>query len=196
MIRSGSRAIAAGSIVVVSVVLAIVLVIVLVIVLAIVLAIVLGIERAVAADYQIETIAEGLDHPWSIAWLPDSKVLVTERPGRLRMIRESRLLERPIDGVPEVYAASQGGLFEVLPDPEFEVNRWIYLSFAYGTPRTNATRVVRARLEGTALDDGTIDELERRLREIRTGPEGAVWVLTDANPGKVLRLTPREPAGD
>src|SRR6056297_3222726 len=63
-------------------------------------------------DYQIEIAASGLDHPWSIAWLPDGRALVTERPGRLRVIDNGELLETPIGGVPDVYAASQGALFE------------------------------------------------------------------------------------
>lgn len=105
----------------------------------------------VAQEYQIEIAASGLDHPWSIAWLPDGRALVTERPGRLRMIADGQLLETAIEGVPEVYAASQGGLFEALPDPEFASNGYVYLSFAHGTPEANATRVVRARLDDMRL---------------------------------------------
>ena len=104
-------------------------------------------------DYQIEITASGLDHPWSISWLPDGRALVTERPGRLRVIADGELVADPIDGVPDVYAASQGGLFEALPDPDFASNGLIYISFAYGTPEANATRVIRARLEGMRLVD-------------------------------------------
>lgn len=112
-----------------------------------------GHDDQVGPGYRIETVAEGLDHPWSIAWLPDGRALVTERPGRLRMVVGDRLLDAPIDGVPEVYAASQGGLFEALPGPDFTTSGWIYLSFAHGTSEANATRVVRARLDGTRLVD-------------------------------------------
>lgn len=108
---------------------------------------------AFGQDYQIEIAASGLDHPWSIAWLPDGRALVTERPGRLRMIAGGELLEAPLEGLPDVYAASQGGLFEALPDPDFATNGLIYLSFAHGTPDANATRVIRARLEGMRLVD-------------------------------------------
>jgi glucose/arabinose dehydrogenase len=106
-----------------------------------------------AQDYQIDTVAEGLEHPWSIAWLPDGRVLVTERAGRLRMIVDDQLLDDPVVGVPPVFARSQGGLFEVLVDPDFADNRRIYLSFAHGGPDANATRVVRARLEERRLLD-------------------------------------------
>ena len=104
-------------------------------------------------DYQIEAVAGGLEHPWSIAWLPDGTALVTERAGRLRLLRGSQLVEEPVSGVPDVYATSQGGLFEALPDPEFAANGLIYISFAHGTPEANATRVIRARLEGMRLVD-------------------------------------------
>jgi len=109
--------------------------------------------HAVATEYRVETMAEGLEHPWSIAWLPDGTVLVTERPGRLRVIRDGRLLDVGVDGVPEVYAAGQGGLFEALPDPDFANSGWLYLSYAHGTPEANATRVARARLEDMRLID-------------------------------------------
>jgi len=107
-------------------------------------------------DYQIEIAASGLDHPWSIAWLPDGRTLVTERAGRLRMIVDGELLETQIGGLPDIYAASQGGLFEALPHPEFATNGLIYISFAHGTPGANATRVIRARLEGHRLTDREI----------------------------------------
>ena len=106
-----------------------------------------------AQDYQIETIAEGLDHPWAIAWLPDGRALVTERPGRLRLIKNGELVKDPVAGVPDVYAASQGGLFEALPDPDFADNHFIYLSFAHGTSEANSTRVIRARLDDMRLVD-------------------------------------------
>jgi len=106
-----------------------------------------------AAGYQIETMADGLDHPWSIAWLPDGRVLVTERAGRLRIIEHGALLEAAVDGVPDVLTVSQGGLFEALPDPDFATDPWLYLSFAHGSRDANATRVIRARLVGNALVD-------------------------------------------
>lgn len=105
--------------------------------------------------YQLETVAEGLNHPWSLAFLPDGRMLVTERVGTLRIIADERLLPDAVTGVPDVYARSQGGLFEVLPDPAFTENRLLYLSLAHGTARANATRIVRGRLEGNALRDVT-----------------------------------------
>lgn len=113
----------------------------------------LACSQAAAHDYRIETVAEGLEHPWSIAFLPDGRKLVTERAGRLRVIEDGRLLEAPVEGVPEAYVRSQAGLFEVMLDPDYEDNGWIYLSFAHGTARANSTRVVRGRLDGNQFRD-------------------------------------------
>jgi glucose/arabinose dehydrogenase len=108
-----------------------------------------------AADtgYQIETIADGLDHPWSLAFLPDGRILVTERPGRLRVIEDGVLHPDPVAGVPPVVAGGQGGLFEVLPDADFATNSRIYLSLAHGSPSANATRLVSATLTDGRLAD-------------------------------------------
>jgi glucose/arabinose dehydrogenase len=106
-----------------------------------------------AQDYRLETWAEGLDLPWSLAFLPDGSALVTELGGTLRLIDPGGEVGPPLDNVPPVYFAGQGGLFDVLPHPEFELNRNIYLSFAEGGPKDNGTAVARARLEGQALAD-------------------------------------------
>ena len=108
---------------------------------------------APAADYQVETVATGLEHPWSIAFLPDGRRLVTERAGRLRVIADGELLPEPVRGVPEAFVRSQGGLFEVLLDPDYAENGWIYLSLAHGDAAASGTRVVRGRLRGHELVD-------------------------------------------
>lgn len=108
---------------------------------------------AAAAEVRYETIAEGLSYPWSLAFLPDGSMLVTERDGQLRRIVDGRLLPEPVAGVPEVYVAGQGGLFDVLPDPDFGDNQAVYLSYAHGRPQANSTRVARARLVDNALVD-------------------------------------------
>lgn len=113
-------------------------------------------SEPVAGDsYRIDTVAGGLEHPWSIAFLPDGRMLVTERAGRLRIIEDGGLLEAPVRGVPEAFVRSQAGLFEVMLDPDYEDNGWIYLSLAHGTARANSTRVVRGRLA-----DGEFRHLE------------------------------------
>lgn len=108
---------------------------------------------APAAAERVETIASGLDRPWSMALLPgNAGVLVTERGGRLLHIAPGGR-PRAIAGVPVPHVAGQGGLFDVVLHPGFARNRLIYMSFAHGTARANATRIVRARLEGARLLD-------------------------------------------
>ncbi len=118
-----------------------------------VLVLLLATTAPAAGDYEPETVAEGLEHPWSLAFLPDGRKLVTERAGRLRVIEDGALLEKPVAGVPEAFVRSQGGLFEVLPDPDFEENQRIYLTLAHGSPRANRTRLVAGRLTDHRLED-------------------------------------------
>ncbi len=105
-----------------------------------------------AADYRKETVASGLDHPWSVAFLPNGDLLVTERSGQLRRITDGNISE-PIKGVPTVYGDSQGGLFDVVLHPEFATNQWIYLSYAAGNFDKNATTIARAKLAHDRLRD-------------------------------------------
>jgi glucose/arabinose dehydrogenase len=105
------------------------------------------------ADYKTRVVAEGLEFPWSLAFLPNGEMLVTERVGRLRMIRDEKLVDYDVRGVPEVFAHGQGGLFDVLVDPGFHDNERIYLSFSAGSKSRNALHVVSARLDGSTLYD-------------------------------------------
>lgn len=106
-----------------------------------------------AMELTVETLAEGLVNPWSIAFLPDGTMLVTERNGKLRVIKDGVLMLAPVEGAPEPYVKSQAGYFDVLPHPDFAVNRTIFLSYAAGTDDSNATRVVSAVFDGAALSD-------------------------------------------
>lgn len=103
--------------------------------------------------YRVVTIVEGLEHPWGMAFLPDGGILVTERPGRLRLVRDGRLVPEPIAGVPEVRARGQGGLLDVALHPEFERNQLVYLSFSKPGDQGATTAVVRGRLDGGRLVD-------------------------------------------
>ena len=103
-------------------------------------------------DYTIEVVASELDRPWSLAFLPDGRLLVTERSGQLRII-DNGVVSEPVSGVPEVFAKSQGGLFDVVLHPDYAQNQWIYLSYAHGDNNANATRLARAKLDGHALVD-------------------------------------------
>jgi glucose/arabinose dehydrogenase len=111
--------------------------------------------RSAYHDYRLVTVADGLEHPWSIAFLPGGDMLVTERPGRLRIVRDGRLLPDPVAGVPDVVAMGQGGLLEVVPHPDFAANRLLYLSFSKPLPdrERGTTAVVRGRFENDRLTD-------------------------------------------
>jgi aldose sugar dehydrogenase len=109
-----------------------------------------------ASAYQVNVVADRLEHPWSVAFLPDSQtLLVTERPGRLRVVEQGELRVEPVSGLPEVFASGQAGLFDVLLSGDFATSRVIYLSFAHGTKDANHVRIVRARLDGDQLTDVT-----------------------------------------
>lgn len=107
---------------------------------------------AAANSYHIETLADELDNPWSLAFLPDGALLVTERPGQLNIIRRDGSREQ-VSGVPAVHYAGQGGLLDVVLHPQFPANRWVYLVYAGGDARQNATHIGRGRLDGSALQD-------------------------------------------
>lgn len=111
------------------------------------------------ATLQVEPVSLSLENPWGFAHLPDGSILVTERPGRLRLIADNQLGE-PIEGLPEIYDAGQGGLLDVTIDPDFETNQLIYLSFSEPDGRDAGTAVLRARLvlDGLSgrLEDGEV----------------------------------------
>jgi len=108
---------------------------------------------AVAQEYRLETVASELSNPWSLAFLPDGSMLVTERAGQLRRVSKAGKIGQPIVGVPEVYFAGQGGLHDVILHPEFAENGMLYLSYAEGSPDDNGTAVARARLRNNTLEE-------------------------------------------
>lgn len=105
-------------------------------------------------EFTLTPIAEGLEFPWAISFLPNGDALVTEREGQLRMIKDGKLLEQPISGLPKnIYVAGQGGLLDVALHPQFADNHLVYISYA-GKGRGGAgTEVARGRLDGMALKD-------------------------------------------
>lgn len=108
-----------------------------------------------------EVVARGLQHPWAIAFLPDGRMLVTERPGRLRIIGADGQVSSPLEGVPAVLARGQGGLLDVAIDPAFTENRLVYLSFAESDESgTAGTTVVRGR-----LGEGRLEEVQAIYRQ-------------------------------
>lgn len=106
-----------------------------------------------AGKVVVEELVRGLDHPWGLAFLPDGRLLVTEREGRLRILTTDGKLSAPISGTPEVRAKGQGGLLDVALDPDFGTNRTIYLSYAEDRGGDGATALARATLGDSELKD-------------------------------------------
>jgi glucose/arabinose dehydrogenase len=103
-------------------------------------------ERAVYGDLAVETFARGLDRPWALAFLPDGRLLVTEKAGRMRVVGKDGKLSQPLAGVPKVFASGQGGLLDVALDRQFASNSTIYFCFAEPAEGGGRTSMARARL--------------------------------------------------
>ena len=109
-------------------------------------------QKAKQTAVKTTTLATGLWHPWSLAWLPNGDMLVTERNGKLRMLRDNRLDPEPIAGVPAVHSVRLSGLMEVLPHPNFAQNQIVYLTYTKDVgPDLVATTLARGRLQGKQL---------------------------------------------
>lgn len=106
--------------------------------------------------FTVVILAENLEVPWGIAELPDGRFLLTERPGRLRILDTTGLDPEPVQGVPAVFAHSQGGLLDVALHPHYQKNGWIYLAYSAVEKGRSHTRILRARLNGKKLTDSRV----------------------------------------
>jgi len=102
---------------------------------------------------KVETVTGGLDHPWGLTFLPDGRMLVTEKPGRLRLVAKDGKASEPLKGVPKVFAEGQGGLLDVALDPDFAANGLVYLSYSEPGEGGAGTAVARGKLSDSGLDD-------------------------------------------
>ena len=118
-------------------------------------------------DLRIAEIATGLEHPWGLAFLPDGRMLVTERPGRLRVIKDGRLAAEPVAGLPPIEARGQGGLLDVALHPDFAENRLIYFSYAGSGEGGVSTEVARGKLADHRLED--VQVIFRQQPKSKTG---------------------------
>src|SRR6056297_49269 len=103
--------------------------------------------------WEMETVIEGLSHPWSVVWLPgsDDILLITERTGQLRKVVNGELLSETINGLPEMFISGQGGLLDISLHPDFEENRLVYITYATGDEDENRTTVGRGELDELQL---------------------------------------------
>ena len=109
--------------------------------------------ESVEHDFRVVTVAEDIQHPWSIAFLPDGDMLFTQRTGELRIVRDGKLLPDPVEGVPETRVINQGGLQEIALHPDFENNRIVYVSYSKPNGSRGTTALIRARFENDRLED-------------------------------------------
>jgi glucose/arabinose dehydrogenase len=124
-------------------------------------------HRSEEHAFRVVRITGDLEHPWSLAFLPDGAMLVTERPGRLRVVRDGKLEPRPVEGLPRIAEHGQGGLLDVAPHPRFAENRLVYVSYAGPGDGGVSTDVARGRFTGTRLDD--VQVIFRELPKTGTG---------------------------
>lgn len=170
--------------------------------------------KAVSDDISLNLtpVAEGLEFPWGMAFLPDGSMLVTEREGRIRVIEDGALREAPVAGGPETYVDRQGGYFGLALDPEFESNRTLYLSYSSGTVEENRSTVMRAQIDEGLTTLSNVEEIFRgaekrggahfggRLEFLPDGTllvtlgDGFVWMDEAQNTnnyfGKLARINP------
>lgn len=113
------------------------------------------VQRSALHDYRVVPVVTGLENPWAIAFLPGGDMLVTEKPGRLRIVRNGRLLPDAVPGVPAVRTGGQGGLLDVVPHPQFATNRLLYITYAKPSAdgSQGTTALVRGRFVNDRLED-------------------------------------------
>jgi glucose/arabinose dehydrogenase len=160
---------------------------------------------------RIEKVAGGLQYPWGLAFLPDGRMLVTEKPGRLRIVAKDGTVSEPLRGVPEVVDDGQGGLLDVVLDPKFAENRLVYLSYSEpGDGGTSGTAVARGKLGEMGLDNVEVifrqtpkvgDDLHFGSR-LAFSPDGKLYVTLGerfkfhpaqdlaSHLGKIVRINP------
>ncbi len=115
--------------------------------------------QSLAADtskVQLKPLVENLKEPWSMAFLPDGRLLVTEKSGKLRMVENGKLLPQAIGGVPAVVDRGQGGLLDIALHPQYAENGWLYLSYSAKGEGGSGTEVMRAKLKGMQLTDSEV----------------------------------------
>ena len=155
-----------------------------------------GPRNTKAGTIKVETVATGLSHPWGLAFLPDGRMLVTERTGTLRLVSKDGKLSAPLSGVPEVVVAGQGGLLDVAIDPDFKSNSLVYLSYSELGESGASTAVARGKLGDSGLEN--VEVIFRQVPKIKGNlhfgsrlvfaPDGKLFVTL----GERFQFTPAQ----
>jgi glucose/arabinose dehydrogenase len=155
-----------------------------------------GPRNTKAGTIKVETVATGLSHPWGLAFLPDGRMLVTERTGTLRLVSKDGKLSAPLSGVPEVVVAGQGGLLDVAIDPGFKSNNLVYLSYSEPGEGGASTAVARGKLGDSGLEN--VEVIFRQEPKVEGGnhfgsrlvfaPDGKLFVTL----GERFQFTPAQ----
>ena len=141
-------------------------------------------------SFRVVKVVEGLDHPWCVAFLPDGRMLVTERPGRLRVVSNGRLDPKPVAGLPEIAEHGQGGLFDVALHPRFAENGLVYFSYnARGADGRDGTELARGKLAGHRLEN--VQRLFAQAPKGRSGVHFGGRIVFDRNGFVYLTLGER-----
>ncbi len=156
------------------------------------------------AEFSVELVTGGLEHPWGMAFLPDGRILVTERPGRLRLIEtDGTLAPAPLEGVPTAFARGQGGLLDVALHPDFASNRLVYLSFSRLDGRAAVTAVARGVLDEEGLSatevifasNGRTSQTRHFGSRLAFDADGRLWVTHGDRGDRDLAQDPGSHAG-
>ncbi len=127
-----------------------------------------GEEIEQEVQIKVDTLAEGLQNPWGMAFLPDGRILIAERPGNLRIYEDGNLYSEPVDGLPEIWAHGQGGLLDVVLHPQYDDNQWLYFVYAAPGPGGGNTAIGRGK-----LNDFTLTEFEELFHGYPLSGSGA-----------------------
>jgi glucose/arabinose dehydrogenase len=142
--------------------------------------------RKAGVAFAVQTVADGLEHPWGLDFLPDGRLLVTEKPGRLRIVSATGEVSAPVTGLPKVDARGQGGLLDVALSPTFATDSLIYWSYAQPREGGNGTAVARGKLAGNAVSDvqviwtmtPTLDSALHFGSRLVFAPDGKLFITT------------------
>ena len=148
-----------------------------------------------AVGWEMEIITDGLEHPWSVQWISNNELLVSERPGRIRVIRNGELLPGQVEGLPDIFADGQGGLLDLSLHPDFENNMLLYFSYSAGDKNSNRTTVSRGIFDGASITNlETIFEVNRDKSGNQHFGSRILWItdrsflITLADGGNYIRF--------